>query len=385
LTKKEDEKDSEDEIYKNLINSKLMSGGIEDRFLNCFSKDSRQVIKDLAELSNDKKLIQYVTKEEFIDEDESLIAIINEGKSEEIDKFIDVIQWNLTRKNPIARTGGPLGMTVSRCAFACILKINDLYTDFISLVDQMEMAETMAEGSSDTEIKKAVVEELKDNDEFKEIMKRWDSASKMRPWLQEKKQNISNKIKKQLEDQLKTKQEEEKKRKEALGEDKSKEESKDDEEEVIDTSKSKQEEVSPEETKEKEESQFNKLAQKVMQKAEFLIKMARPESWIQDDTGKSSINYINPPSVEKSKEGKEDKPDLMTRIKTITDIRTSKGSVKAYGNENKKDVYNSSSSSILACLQCDLSADRIKKGIEYIYINGLRRYTGLRIMGNVAQ
>jgi len=42
--------------------------------------------------------------------------------------------------------------------------------------------------------------ELKDEDDFKDLMKQWNHASRMRIWIVEKKKNLSEKIEKKCRD-----------------------------------------------------------------------------------------------------------------------------------------------------------------------------------------
>lgn len=66
----------------------------------------------------------------------------------------------------------------------------------------------MLEGDSEKDIK--IKEILKSMPQYDNVFKRWESASKMRQWVNEKKNNLSEKVKKDVEAEYKKKKEEEK-------------------------------------------------------------------------------------------------------------------------------------------------------------------------------
>ena len=60
-----------------------------------------------------------------------------------------------------------------------------------------------------------IKESLKGLPHFEALLKRWESASKMRVWINEKKTNLSERLKKTVEAEYKKKKEEAKAKKEA--------------------------------------------------------------------------------------------------------------------------------------------------------------------------
>lgn len=74
------------------------------------------------------------------------------------------------------------------------------------LVDEVDIQYGMLEGDEDRDIK--VREEIKKVPHFENITKRWESASKMRQWISEKKKNLIERIKKDVETEYKKKKEE---------------------------------------------------------------------------------------------------------------------------------------------------------------------------------
>jgi hypothetical protein len=70
-------------------------------------------------------------------------------------------------KYPFITLGGPDGMRLSRAAFAVIIKYSDSYEEFEDCMDNMEL------DKDDTSIL----------DDYPEILKKWEQASRMRSWI----------------------------------------------------------------------------------------------------------------------------------------------------------------------------------------------------------
>jgi DNA replication initiation complex subunit (GINS family) len=75
-------------------------------------------------------------------------------------------------------------------------------------VDEVDMQVSMLEGDPELDIK--VKEAIKAVPLYDNIFKRWESASKMRQWITEKKKNLIERIKKDVEAEYKKKKEEDK-------------------------------------------------------------------------------------------------------------------------------------------------------------------------------
>ena len=54
--KSADKPTPEEQLNKKILESKLLSGGLENRFLKIFSKQSRNQIQEVIELVGDKKI-----------------------------------------------------------------------------------------------------------------------------------------------------------------------------------------------------------------------------------------------------------------------------------------------------------------------------------------
>ena len=376
--KVEEEKvDEEIRTHQNLFKSRLLSGGIENRFLNCFSKEASQIIESLAIVTNDNKLIQYLSKSELISEDEDLLAIIHEGRNKSIDKLLELLQWNLSKKNPNARVGGKEGMNLSRCAFACILSLNQhedncSYTNFLMMIDQLEMSLDSIDDSLNLNQKnKQLMDEINELEGIQPILDRWEISSKMRIWLQEKRKDISNKVRKDFEvKKAKREQEqitlEEIKSKSAQDQEKDTKEAND--EETIDTSSKadpQNNDFTAEDIVKEEQIQISELIQKVIEKAELLIKLSTPASW--DHPENSNKNLRNIDGYEEDKLEAKDE-DLSAKLQRIRTIQESEGTITNFENLSNKAVFNTWSSSVLAWLQWKISAKRILSRIENKYI-----------------
>jgi hypothetical protein len=111
-----------------------------------------------------------------------------------------------------ARLSGEDGMRLSRASFAVMIKFSEFFDEFNQLVDEIDMQWSDLEGDSERDIK--LKEMIKATPHYEQIAKRWESASKMRQWISEKKKNLIEKIKKEVETEFTKKKTEEKKKKE---------------------------------------------------------------------------------------------------------------------------------------------------------------------------
>ena len=74
-------------MHENLSKSKLLSGGVKDRFLSIFTKKTSKTISNLATVTGDDKLIEYLSPSTKSDEDQVYESIIYSGKDEMVDKL----------------------------------------------------------------------------------------------------------------------------------------------------------------------------------------------------------------------------------------------------------------------------------------------------------
>lgn len=130
----------------------------------------------------------------------------------------------------------------------------------------------------------------------------------------------------------------------------------------------------------REKEQVTILVKKVIDKAELLIKLATPPAWDQPDTSNKNLRAID--GYTEDEEPKDE--NLLTKLRRIQQIQASTGTITSYENLSNKEIFTSCASSVLACLQCNLTAKNILKAIENKYISAMERYCGLRIMGELA-
>ena len=321
-----------------------------------------------------------------------------------MDKLIGYLQSMLERKIPMipyARLSGADGMRLSRAAFAVMLKFSDSLSDTATLcTDEIDMMSMDLENDPEKDLK--IKEALKTIPNFDALMKRWESASKMRIWISDKKKNLSEKLKKEVETEYKKKKEEEKKAKEEAankeGENKEqqkveeaaaadpkeeeKKEVKVEEIELIDTSsKPKVEEKAAEENPatdssglseedkanieklldEKFETELQSIYGKIVEKAEFLVKLQVPLAYLSKDSSlkkHGTLLLIKDPSNTENKEGASDEINWKDRLKSWRQMQTSKGAIKSF-TERNKEIFDSSIMSILACLQTAINTQKI--------------------------
>ena len=262
--KKVAEPSEEEKMNKKILDSKLLSGGIENRFLPILSKDTVNSLRDLCEITADKTIKQYLQSEpKELDEDLVFMSIIHQGKDKNIDKVIDLLQFNMERKCPWAKSAKEEGMRLSRAAFAWMIKIGQLYTDFIMMVDETEMNADLMTTDDENTSKKELAKELSKIDWYNKIFKHWEISAKMRSWYQEKKKNLANKIQNEEEEIIK--------KEEGKTEEENKEEQK--EKDLLTKATLTKETPFIRKEKSKDQNELEKIVEKVVEKAELLIKL----------------------------------------------------------------------------------------------------------------
>lgn len=339
---------------QSLLKTKLFSGGIENRFLNTFSEESQEHIVNLASISGDNNLVKYLHESEEMEDDSIMQAIIHEGKDANVDKFINILQWSLLRKNPTARVGGKEGMILSRCAFAATLSLNQSdetcsITNIMMIIDHLEMAEQELDTSlNENQKNKQLLEELNSVSDIEPFKQRWESASKMRIWLQEKKRDISNAIKKKADSEYQKKKLEADSLDKLLSRSKSvaedKKESQEDgesDEDIIKTdvqpTSAQIKVVSDEELISREKEQIQILIDKVIAKAELLLQLATPRAWNEPDSSDSKILNVSHYSNKK----KHENESVRDKLRRIKNIQASKATITSYEDVSNKEIFNS--------------------------------------------
>ena len=366
----------------NLLKSQLLSGGIENRFINTFSKKTLKIIESLATVAGDKQIHDYLGATEQTDEDDILQAIIHQDKNRTVDLLIDVLDWSLKRTKPMAWVRGEKGIILARCAFAATLCLNQheeecSYTNLAMMIDHLEVVEPDLDSTlNDNQRLKQLSEELKSLGSYEPFLLRWESASKMRKWLKDKQTEISNSIQRQADSERLKKQEEAKLKQEG--------EQTDDREETKTQVTDKTEDLEipkadPEELKKRENDQIDILVKRVCQKAELLLKLATPSAWSEPDRADSLIMLANAPTHKESNVG----DSFAQALKKIRHIQASKATILNYENVSDKEIFKSCVSSVLSCLQCSVTAEEIQENLESQFVNAMHRWCGLKIMAEL--
>ncbi len=138
------EKTESDMIEELILNSHLLSGGIENKYLGALSDHALGEIRSLAKLAQDNSVEQFLGENKRVEdrEHEVLIAVLDKGKNQAVDLMLEYLQKQLERKIPMvpyARLGGPNGLSLTRAAFSLILKFSEYFEDFLLMVDMIEL------------------------------------------------------------------------------------------------------------------------------------------------------------------------------------------------------------------------------------------------------
>ena len=98
--KKPTELSEEEKMNQKILDSKLLSGGIESRYLHTLSKDTVTSLRDLCEITGDRTIKdQLESPPDELDEDQVYSAIIHADKDPNVDRVINILQFGLERKH----------------------------------------------------------------------------------------------------------------------------------------------------------------------------------------------------------------------------------------------------------------------------------------------
>ena len=108
---------------------------------------------------------------------------------------------------PFARLGGADGLRLSRAAFAVMVKFSDLLDDFTALVDTV--AERAAREKANPDKDAALMATIRSQPQADILIRRWESAARMRQWINEKKQALIWQLEAIVADEVRAKRAEE--------------------------------------------------------------------------------------------------------------------------------------------------------------------------------
>lgn len=103
--------------------------------------------------------------------------------------MINLLQTSFEKRRPPvmwAKLNGAEGLRLTRSAFGCLIKFSDQFDIFSQLVDEVDMqsSELTADDADSTT---KLLDSIKTFPGFDGIIKRWESASKMRTWINDHK------------------------------------------------------------------------------------------------------------------------------------------------------------------------------------------------------
>lgn len=114
-----------------------------------------------------------------------------------------------------------------------------------------------------------------------------------------------------------------------------------------------------------------------------------PKQWGQPNEKKGKRIFIAPDSELGDKQDEARLEKLPTseqwkvRLANLKIRQEAAGAIKNY-DAAQSEILAESTSSVLACLQTPITAQRIKKQIETTYFNGLQRVAGLKLFADLA-
>ena len=186
------------------MQSDLLSGGLEPHLFCLLEKESLKRMLQAAKESQNQELEDLIIKsldakskdlesEVYKEEEKLLLSCF----SEEVDANFALLERGLLlhmRSKPAlsyGRIGGENGRKLTRVAFAAYIKLSGLYADLDAVLNELEYATiSFAEDNDDAKQDKEILDVLKADPRFDSIFNCWAIASKMRIWLNGKRQSL---------------------------------------------------------------------------------------------------------------------------------------------------------------------------------------------------
>lgn len=143
-----DKETDEEKNYKLLLQSKILSGGFNDKVLLQFSKKNIKKIKEISFINTDHSLLKYFssdgtcldeTKFALNSNEKALISILNPKSDNRVDRFIEFLQKGFAKTVMWGNVGGYIGEKMVRAAFAPMIKFSTLSARFNELCDQYQL------------------------------------------------------------------------------------------------------------------------------------------------------------------------------------------------------------------------------------------------------
>ena len=107
----------EQKIVRILLDSKVLSGGIENRYVSSFSSEVKQKIKPLLQIEQDAELLGFLENPTETEEDKLLNNVMSAGSCPDADLLLETLQYCLTKHVPLcayANMGGDEALKLHR-------------------------------------------------------------------------------------------------------------------------------------------------------------------------------------------------------------------------------------------------------------------------------
>ena len=373
----------EEQRYNALLNSKLFSGGMEKCY---FSGGKEGVWSQLGDIINDFQaghLSEYLSGEMTLEEkneEEFLNSIITPGLDPQMDKTLDFIQKNFAKEALWANLGGDNGSRLVRAAYAVIIKHGGLIHDLQEAMLEVEVEDGKGKLSPN----------------LKNLIKKWGAASRMRPWLVEKRKDIDDLEERRKQQQVATKKvkkpEPEKIETETSKKDKTKrrgrrtkdepEEEKREEPKMVEETKEEEEPISQGTMQVRDtEEIINRMIDQIVKKAQFLCQLIPSQHWQQDKTEKKEKQLLFRSTSKRDEEVNKEE-EWKRRLQQWKSVRQAKQVFKSLEDETQ-EIQQSLTTSVLLCLQSAVSIRRLRKQVESAYLRAICRTIGLNALTSI--
>lgn len=300
------------------------------------------------------------------------MSIISSSSDQDVDAFIEFMKWHYSIQKPEEKSPTADEITLVRCVFASMIKCNDLTSEAIQLI--VKLSELRNASRLNPDNYEAHYKELQHLPEFAKITRRWSNSNKIRVWFAKKIDAETALVKKKLEEKLDQDHKKSAAKEEENKESLAKEIIEEKKETVGSPTKTQEIHLVADKLKVEKEMQIvkSKLLKSQIQKAEILIKMVTPKNWDQRDSEVKKVMTFTRSSTSKLEKNSPKKMQIAKRKQTST-----------YVGMGKKEVFDNCQSSVLAYFKLEISAKEFLTALERVYVKGLKRVAGFKIMATV--
>ena len=119
---------------------------------------------------------------------------------------------------------------------------------------------------------------------------------------------------------------------------------------------------------EKLEKDIEMITSKIVEKSEFMLRLATPEAW---------LSTPNPPREEEATE------EWQKKLAKWRDMQQSKGIIKSMEVVGQTKLVDSLSANVLQVLQSAIHIKRLKKQVEQVFVSATQRVSGLKLIATL--